>query len=158
MIDKNALSILKKYYLSRKTKDRPSAGEIGVGILAGVLVPNSKITHDEMISEIKQLATRIKLQEAAKGFLYSLSSGDMRYRTAVSSLIWARSLPENTMKKTGASYASCAVCGCTHGLDHKEDVDWNEYGVFRYMPPIQYGKNPNFFDNIDTFYIAIIIF
>ena len=144
MLDKKPLATLRKYYLPYQPQESPSVSEMLTGVFAGVLVPNSRITHDEMISEIKELASRIPLAAAAKGFLYSLSSGDTRYRTAVSSLIWARSLPIHSSSKIVRKYDSCPVCGCSHGLDHREEVDWNEYGVFRYLPPIQYGKEPNF--------------
>ena len=143
MIDKKALMTLRKYYLPYRTDDRPSAGEFEAGIRAGVLVPVSEITHAEMISEIKKLSARIPLSSAAKGFLYSLSSGDMRYRTALSSLVWAGSMPEHSAVITEQRPDSCMICGCSHGLDSSETVDWNEYGVFRYLLPIQYGKEPD---------------
>ena len=149
MIDKKALTLLKKYYLPYKTDGRPSDADSENAIKSGVLVPDSAMTHDEIVSEIKMLSNRISLENAAKAFLYSLSSGDMRYRTALSSLVWARSLPEhefvsNGVEKNEWHTPSCVVCGCSHGLDTKESVDWNEYGVFRYLPPKQYGREPNF--------------
>ena len=144
MIDPKSLSVLKKYYLPYRTTGKPSANEMEQGILAGVLVPASEITHDKMISGIKDLSERISLTAAAKGFLYSLSSGDMRYRTAISSLVWARMLPNHTAAETERKNDRCGICGCSHGLDQSESVDWNEYGVFRYLPPTHYGKQPNF--------------
>ncbi|MCR4784381.1 MAG: immunity 26/phosphotriesterase HocA family protein [bacterium] len=118
-------------------------------IKSGVLVTDSDMTHDEMVSEIKALSKRISLESAAKSFLYSLSSGDMRYRSALSSIVWARSLPEhefisNGVEKNEWRTPVCIVCGCSHGLDGKETIDWNKYGVFRYLPPKQYGREPNF--------------
>ncbi len=144
MLDKKALVILKKYYLPYHTDVKPSASDLASVIHTGVIVPFSAITHDEMVSEIKQLAERISLAAAAKSFLYSLSTGDMRYRTALSSLIWARSLPKHSSATTEREHGSCSVCGCSHGLDGRENVDWNEYGVFRFLPPTQYGKSPDF--------------
>ena len=144
MQDKKALVILKKYYLPYHTDVKPSLSDLEAGIHTGVIVPFSEITHDEMVSEIKRLSERISLAAAAKSFLYSLSSGDMRYRTALSSLVWARSLPEHSSETTEHELGACVVCGCSHGLDSRENVDWNEYGVFRYLPPTQYGKSPDF--------------
>ena len=145
MIDKKALALLKKYYLPYQVKGEPSAEEMKKGIDAGVLVPVSKMSHDEITAEIRLLSSCISLEAAAKGFLYSLSSRDLRYRTALSSLVWARALPDHPMKKTERrGVGVCSVCGCTHGLAGSEKVDWNEYGVFRYLPPIQYGKDPDF--------------
>ena len=144
MQDKKALTLLKKYYLPYFREEKPSAGELETGVRAGVLAASSEITHDEMAAEIKRLSKRISLAAAAKSFLYSLSSGDTRYRTALSSLVWARSLPEHTAERTEGKPGSCAVCGCSHGLDGRESVDWNEYGAFRFLPPAQNGKSPDF--------------
>ena len=149
MTDKKALMLLKKYYLSYKMEGQPSETEKMNALKSGVLVPDSFMTHDEIVAEIKALSKQISLDFAAKAFLYSLSSGDMRYRSALSSLVWARSLPEHEMISNGAektewSTPACVVCGCTHGLDTKESIDWNMYNVFRYLPPKQYGREPDY--------------
>ena len=149
MTDKKALALLKKYYLPHKAEGEPSETELKNAMQCGVLVPDSAMTHDEIVEEIRTLSTRISLASAAKAFLYSLSSGDMRYRTALSSLVWARVLPvhecvSNGMEKTEWRTPFCTVCGCTHGFTAKEKIDWNRYGVFRYLPPKQYGREPDF--------------
>jgi hypothetical protein len=74
------------------------------------------MSHNEMIGEIKTLSERISLTSAAKAFLYSLSSGDMRYRSALSSLVWARSLPvhdpvPDSKEKTDYHTPACMICG-----------------------------------------------
>ena len=149
MTDKKALTLLKKYYLPYKMEGEPPETDRDHAEKCGVLVPDSAMTHDEMVSEIKALSQRISPEDAAKAFLYSLSSGDMRYRSAISSLVWARSLPEhelvsNGVKKTEWRTPVCVVCGCSHGFDSAEKVDWNKYGVFRYLPPKQYGREPDY--------------
>ena len=149
LIDKKALILLKKYYLSYKTEGQPSENEKENAKKSGVLVPDSITTHDEIVTEIKRMSKLISLDTVAKAFLYSLSSGDMRYRSALSSLVWARSLPEHEMISNGVEKTEwqthvCIVCGCTHGLDTSESIDWNKYGVFRYLPPKQYGREPNY--------------
>lgn len=149
MVDKKALSLLKKYYLPYRVEGQPSESDKENAIKSGVLVPDSAMTHDEIVTEIKALSERISLECVAKAFLYSLSSGDMRYRTALSSLVWARSLPEHEFLSDGVEKnewrtPSCVVCGCTHGLDMAENIDWNKYGVFRYLPPKQYDREPDF--------------
>lgn len=149
MVDKKALALLKKHYLPYRVEGQPSESDKENAIKSGVLVPDSAMTHDEIVAEIKALSERISLECVAKAFLYSLSSGDMRYRTALSSLVWARSLPEHEFLSDGVEKnewgtPSCIVCGCTHGLDMAENIDWNKYGVFRYLPPKQYGREPDF--------------
>ena len=100
MTDKKALALLKKYYLPYRAEGGPSAEEYDQAVQAGVFAPVSGITHDELIAGIKGLAARLSLTAAAKGFLHSLSSGDLRYRTALSSLVWARAMPLHTAVKT----------------------------------------------------------
>ncbi len=142
--DKKALALLKKYYLPYKAEGKPVEKEFEEGIRAGVIELVSEITHDEMIAEIKGFTQRLSRAAAAKAFLYSLSSGDMRYRTALSSLVWANALPPHTSAEAGRKKGACEICGCTHGLNGREKTDWNAYGVFRYLPPMQYGKKPDF--------------
>ncbi len=148
-MDKKALAILKKNYLPYEPKERPSDAEKENAIKRGVYVPESAMTHDEIVTEIKALSERISVESVAKAFLYSLSSGDLKYRTALSSLIWARSLPTHKLilkdvNEYGRRVVSCNVCGCVHGLEKQENIDWNEYGVFHYFSPIDYGRKPNF--------------
>lgn len=149
MVDKKALAILKKHYLPYRVEGQPSESDKENAIKSGVLVPDSAMTHDEIVTEIKALSERISLECVAKAFLYSLSSGDMRYRTALSSLVWARSLPEHKFISNGVEKDEwrtplCVVCGCSHELDTKETIDWNIYNVFRYLPPKQYGREPDY--------------
>lgn len=144
MTDKKALALLKKYYLPYSVEDSPSAEEFDQAVQVGIFAPVSGITHDELLAGIKGLAERLSLTAAAKGFLHSLSSGDLRYRTALSSLVWARALPLHTAVKTGRGSGYCQICGCTHGIEGRQQTDWNEYGVFRYLPPTQYGRAPNY--------------
>ena len=141
MFDKKAINLLKKYYLPYETDTTPSDDDIDYAVSVGILVPDITITHDEMISEIKDMSRRISVEIAGKAFLYSLSSGDTRYRSAISSLLWARALPEHSTEK--ATGGMCKVCGCTHGFDLPETIDLNRFGVFRYLAPLQYGNRPD---------------
>lgn len=142
--NKKAINLLKKYYLPHSADDNPSDTEKESAIAAGVFVPDSVMTHDEIVSEIKALSEQISIKDTAKAFLYSLSSGDTRYRTAISSLIWAKALPVHDCLPEQSKTGECTICGCCHGLKQPELIDWNRYGVFRYLPPIQYGNSPDF--------------
>ena len=149
MVDKKALSLLKKYYLPYKPEGTPSEDDIRNAVKTGVVLNESSSSHDEIVSEIKELSERISPEAAAKAFLYSLSSGDMRYRSAVSSLIWAKALPEHELVSNGVEPGGwrtpmCIICGCTHGLEASENIDWNKFNVFRYLPPKQYGREPDY--------------
>ena len=106
--DKKALTLLKKYYLPYTAEGTLSESDRADAFKSGILVPDSAMTHDEIITAIKSLSEDISLESTAKAFLYSLSSGDMRYRTALSSLVWARSLPKHEFISNNAEKAGCA--------------------------------------------------
>lgn len=146
MLDKKTVSVLRKCYLPLDPDREPTEEEWKNGIANGILVPVSIMTHDEIIFEIKLLSERIAVNAAAKAFLYSLSSADLRYRTAISSLFWAKALPGHSSLggQTGRSYGSCNICGCMYGLDEAEEIDFNYFGVFRYLPPTQYAGRLDF--------------
>lgn len=76
--NKKAINLLKKYYLPHSADGNPSDTEKENAIAAGVFVPDSVMTHDEIVSEIKALSEQISIVDTAKAFLYSLSSGDTR--------------------------------------------------------------------------------
>ncbi|MGN0695271.1 MAG: hypothetical protein ACI4J5_00740 [Oscillospiraceae bacterium] len=84
---KKALTILK-----RSEKQSLAAEEAALFEEQKLTARYEPLNHDELISRIKRSADKIPLQKTAKGFLYSISSGDMRYHTALSSLIWARAV------------------------------------------------------------------
>ena len=142
--DKKAIAILKKYYIPYTMDGRPSAEEVEKGIMSGVLVENETTTHDIMTKTIKKLAEKISLEDAAKGFLYSLSTGDLRYRTVIATLLWARALPVHSAEvKKEYKIEKCKICGCMQGLHGEEKIDFNKYGVFHYLTPVTYGNNPD---------------
>ncbi len=68
MMDKKAIALLKKYYLPYRPDGQPSEAEKESAIKSGILVPDSSMTHDEIVAEIKKLAERISLECAAKAF------------------------------------------------------------------------------------------
>lgn len=135
-IDAKALKILKKYN-PYQNKLKPE--EIQYGIEKGVLFEQENLTHDEVLKEIKQLSSEIKLEDTVRAFLYSLSSGENVYRTALSSLIWARSLEDHTplTKSRGAgvrTYYFCEVCSAF--IDEESNNvcdDFNKYNRYRYF-------------------------
>ncbi len=144
MYDKKAIALLKKYYLPYSTDGTPSEADKEAAIKAGVAVPESVMTHDEIVAEIKALSERITVEAAAKAFLYSLSTGDTRYRSALGSLLVAKAMPAHSSADTERKSGSCFVCGCSHGLEAAERIDWNYHGVFRCLPPVQYGNSPDY--------------
>ncbi len=134
--DAKALKILKKYN-PYQNKLKPE--EIEYGIEKGVLFEQENLTHDEIIKEIKQLSSEIKLEDTVRAFLYSISSGENVYRTALSSLIWAKSLQEHDCIEKGRGaglvhYYFCEVCSAfINGESNNICNDFNRYNRYRYF-------------------------
>ncbi|MBE6901799.1 MAG: hypothetical protein E7478_04940, partial [Ruminococcaceae bacterium] len=132
MTDKKALSLLKRAY------DAPlNTAEQQYCQDKGVMTDSPSATHDELILLIKQAAERVTQERAAEGFLYSITSGDIRYRTALSSLIWARALPKHECSASYVyeRYYYCDVCGAKLSTENdKTCLDMALYARQRLLP------------------------
>lgn len=115
MIDKKAIKLLSQT-LRRKLTDE----EINYCIEKKALTIHKPVPHNEFISQIKSAASAATTEKAVKGFLYSISSGDYQYRTALSSLIWANALPEHSCKpyREFNGIVTCEICG----EEFKDDI------------------------------------
>ncbi len=132
MIDKKALALLKK-----SKRNLLSDDERKYCIKNGVLWEHEPVLHNELICQIKKLAEKISLDNAVKAFLYSVSSGDFRYRTVLSSLIWARALPEHECIASSnyIGRISCSICGATISKEtEKTCFDMLYYNAMRIIP------------------------
>lgn len=76
MTDKKALKLL-----SQTRRRELTDKEINYCIEKNVLSKHTPVPHNELIHQIKSAAADISAEKAVKGFLYSISSGDHRYRT-----------------------------------------------------------------------------
>lgn len=130
--DKKALSLLEE------SQRKPLADEDkAYCIEKGVLSEYIPMSHDEAVIQIKQLAEKILYDKAAKAFLYSVSSGDYRYRTVLSSLVWAKSLFAHNCE-SGREYQGrfqCKVCGMDMSLESgKTNLNITKYCRERLFP------------------------
>lgn len=108
LTDTKALKLLSQTH-RRELTDK----EINYCIEKNVLSKHTPVPHNELIHQIKSAAAAITAEKAVKGFLYSISSGDHRYRTALSSLIWANSLYEHSLEpyREYNGIITCKICG-----------------------------------------------
>lgn len=143
-MDKKTQKLLRKYYTNWKFKDIiPSESDLAYGMSHGIFKNIEITTHDKIINEIKQLSYELNVEEAAKGFLYSLSSGDLRYRTAISSLLWARSLPEHEVsflyqRSIVKSDIGCTVCNMSCGSGKTVLLSSDIYKAYKMCPGAGY--------------------
>lgn len=115
MIDKKALKLLSQTH----RRDLTDA-EISYCIEKKALTIHTPVPHNEFIKQIKSAASAITMEKAVKGFLYSISSGDHQYRTALSSLIWANSLYDHLCEpfREYKDTVTCRICG----VDFKDNI------------------------------------
>ncbi|MBQ9518279.1 MAG: immunity 26/phosphotriesterase HocA family protein, partial [Firmicutes bacterium] len=121
-MDKKILKIIKN--------GKPAEQEKAVLLENGFMTEKIGHSHGELISLIRSAAEELSLEKAAKGFLYSISSKDLRYRTAISSLIWARAVPEHDFLYDSNRYSyhkdkrHCDICGAlTDIADNTVETD-----------------------------------
>ncbi len=132
MVDKKALRIL-----ASSVRNDLSEDEKAYCIEKGVLLCHEPVFHDDLIGQIKEAAAGLSLEKTAAAFLYSVSTGDFRYRTALSSLIWADRLPEHKCVSTeiyGGRYV-CRICGGVFDAeDNKSRLDMKKHCRDRLIP------------------------
>lgn len=132
MVDKKVISILRKSWRNGITD-----AERKICIEGGAIYEQEALSHDELIQKIKEAASEISIEKAMSGFWYSISTGDYRYRTALSSLIWAKQLPEHTCVKYSEYRDTfcCAVCEAVISQETgKTCLDMLKHGRHRLLP------------------------
>ncbi len=136
-MDKKAVTLLRKAGQNTLTGD-----QLDILRRSGMLWEPADMEHHTLVQKIHSLASRISLEKAVNGFLYSISSGDCRYRTALSSLLWARALPEHECEKKHSSWSNdyfCRVCGGVFSSeDDRTRLNMLEHSKYRLLPESKY--------------------
>lgn len=133
-MDSRARKILKKY---KSWKDTLTEEEMRYTIEQGVLYPQTSISHNDVITEVKHLSEVIDLDDTIRAFLYSLSTGANEYRTALASLLYAKALPEHKAAIYGQNerYRRCAICGLKMNAEQSAcEIKNSNYNAYRYFP------------------------
>lgn len=141
-MDEKALKLLKKYYHGysyiSKSYGQYNMEEFEYCRDKGVMFEELAISHKDLITELKQVVSQININHVATGFLYSLSSGERQYRTALASYIYARSIPNHVYEPDGSE---CSVCGFHAGKGANDNTvavtDLNKYSYMRFFGGIQ---------------------
>ncbi len=95
--------------------------------------------HDELLSLLKETVDKVSPEAVAKAFLYSLSTRDMRYRSALGSYYYAVAIPEHRHQ----GHDTCQFCAWMHlrlpsGLEeqyHSFNEERDAYGGVRHTCP-----------------------
>ena len=85
----------------------------------GVMFHPAERRHDDVIPELRQVAARIRPESVGSAFLYSLTTRDLAYRSALGSYSTAAWMPAH--KHSGAG--RCSICGEYDRLGMREDLN-----------------------------------
>lgn len=132
MIDMKTMELIKKSSGKSLTE-----AEVIYCRNSGLLIDHESVTHDEAVAKIHMLAEKISLEATTKSFLYSISSGDCRYRTILSSLIWAKMLPVHDCEISDQYRCgkNCSICGLKISEENgKAEFNELEYVRLRLFP------------------------
>ncbi len=112
-MDSRALRILNSAYWGpngwlKPTADRPSPEDRAYAEQTGYMFPPLTIGHEELITRVRDAATRTTLRTASDAFVAGLSSRALHHRPVLSSFLIARSMPDHAFLP-GPS--GCQICG-----------------------------------------------
>lgn len=142
-MDKRALKILFNTYWSASgwTRGEPrlSAEDFAYAKAQRVMFDPIKPTHDEAIAQLHVALRRVDLRTVADGFLASLSTRRLEWRSALGSYSVGRLLP---MHKATQGDRHCRICGL-HDYTYVKEHDLNilnferlKWGGVRHSDPV----------------------
>ena len=105
-MDKGLKILYKMYWNSSGwTKEEATAEDFAQAKAEGYLFdPSPILTHDETLSALRKALTKLSPADVANAFLYSLSTRELQYRSALGSFYYALAIPEHTHPKQSACY------------------------------------------------------
>lgn len=69
-----------------------------------------KESHDETLKKAKKLISKIDKQDVVNAFLYSLSTRELNYRSALGSYYYIKSIPPHKQKNRRSNDTWCEIC------------------------------------------------
>ncbi len=131
-MDKKSISLLRK-----SGRNTLNDAEIRYCIEQEVLWIPDAMTHDDCIRQLKTIAAQIPLERAVSAFLYSVESGDFRYRTILHSLLIAKAMPEHSPVLHGS--CTCGICGLPYDVQTlTAQPDMLEASRCRFLPEAKF--------------------
>lgn len=131
-MDKRALKILFDTYWSasgwNRGERRPSAEDFEYAKAQRAMFDPVTPTHDEVVSRLLAVAERLSLRRVADGFLASLSTRRLEWRSALGSYSVARWLPEH---EATPGERQCRICGLYAG-EHEHDLSILNFERFKW--------------------------
>lgn len=83
----------------------PTAEEFAQAKAEGYMFDSAPVrSHDEALRDLRSICAKISPEDVANAFLYSLSTRQLQYRSALGSYYYAISIPDHTHEEPGACY------------------------------------------------------
>jgi len=102
---------------------KPSDGDYELAKAEGYLFDPVNLTHDQTLEKLRSVVEKISPEDVANAFLYSLSTRQLQYRSALGSYYYALSIPEHSSE-------SESVCHFCNYLSMCSDPDhWEQPGI-----------------------------
>ena len=102
----------------------PSPEEYEIALSEGYFLPvRENLSHEEAMTALGNLLEQISPQEIAEAFLYSLSTRELAYRSALGTFWFARAIPAHSHDTNG-------ICPCCGWSNFKTLVDLTRYPAY----------------------------
>ncbi|WP_432990964.1 hypothetical protein [Dactylosporangium sp. CA-233914] len=134
--DTDALKLLKSIYWGPsgwRARPRPDDATVARLTAAGLWIEPviRDSTHDEAVAAARQAVAGIDVAEVRAAFVTSLRHRRLDLRSALSSYVYVRHLPEHTFQPPAGWTGPCAVCGTsdTFQLENPILLNFERFGV-----------------------------
>lgn len=130
-VDAKALKILQSTYWSKGWRDKPvtSPEDLAYAKAHGVMFEPLKSTHDSAVKMARAAVAKLTPRVVGNGFLASLSSGRLDWRSALGTYAIGQHLPAHKFK---GGRSGCEICGAYAGRMAPEDLNVLNFERFRW--------------------------
>ncbi len=138
-MDKGLKILYRMYWNSGGwTKEDPTAEDFALAKSAGYLFDPAPVrAHDETLQALREVLSKITAEDVANAFLYSLSTRELQYRSALGSYYYALAIPEHSHNESAACYFCNWMPTDNYNLLNFERYKWGgvrhtspEYALF----------------------------
>lgn len=91
----------------------------------GLMFDSASVQHDDVIKKVASLVSSVPVERVSEAFLYSLTTRDLPYRSALGSYAMCRWMPVHSYPSSLAGHA-CTICN-----DYGSSVN-NDYNVLNF--------------------------
>ncbi len=145
-VDQRALRILSSTYWSsagwKKDPTSPTA-DFEYAKSVGMMFEPTQLTHDETIRWALRAREQVSKSQVVNGFIASLSSRRLDWRSALGSYAVSLNLPSHSFRKSAGCFW-CPICAAHDSVDKPEDLkvlnfERFKWGGVRHTDPLYIG-------------------